>query len=1584
MAEFKIIMNAFLEGDTFTPEEFIRWTETSSTKHPHSVNPPQLEGLFPQQYLDAIKSEFALLLLNFLRDGSENILRSSQNLNQTPMKKPSFPEKYEYTSPAKKLRSKNRNNKDKEQRFQSEKPHRHQRLNFNDPSNDTATSLKVNKASEKLSSSSIVGSSDGLLVPEEGIEIESLPYFDHRQSAPFSSTPNIDKLEKRLGRSSLLGDDSFSDLRNETNPSSSNFGFGHSNSTTEKTISINSFSNATKIEVHRDKRNKGGTRRSLDSQINATSQQQHGSKERQKHNSGHRGRTDSGGRHNKSDSHKQGVSSNSSMGDWIQAGILQGSKQQKKKGKNKNRKSDGSAAFEEKINEEAEPSPLHLTHEEKENQSNNVLEGSSHGAAGFSNASVDNMTTDISNMNISDKGMKMNNPEASCIPKPEFRDSIAIFQRSNSVSEKVVTYEEPDPNKVTCKKQLNKMITVYCYHIENLLVPNVLAEVTHLLLLLTVKDIEKSKGDHAVNENSDMSREYFDNVHNCVYFAANTLERLIPKVLFGFHSLLQDLKKIDRMKVFCPGIIEYLENLDLMKEDDTSIKHPGNSDILEVFSGVSRGDSVQFQVETDGRLNFPDSKSFQDFKRQRDIFFNLLQEWKGSNPKDFGSARRNDTVKQMNASMPSSLYGRSYNKGPGGRNKVMFKPSSRLEEQPFFDQICELLAVQNPTNMLHLATLFQKQLLQDSLNDLVSKERPILDLFDCSVQDQLKKDPVKLKKLFNRYAPSSNLEPCPDPEFPQTQEFYRDFLKFTGGNFCFVEHLKYGLKASILELNEQVFDISKSESFSAIENADKNRGEIDLYICLVKLRILAKFLGYLESLPYKTQNANTSWSDGKILQLQIKQRETFVPFLNLHSILEESLRRNRLILTLPWIVEYCAVQDYVTMKLPYYEKLFDLMVSVYRSHLIPQDTNEISNENNTSAVKNDTLNDSVLDNIDNNHDSKKEQSKPAMMNRFNAFFLCINLGWLFENKNFPRELFIQMQQKQLDTRFHQTLDQENRAQNGDGLDFLTELRPSLLNMCCPYISELKVVLYEFCTGFKAEKGNIEDNSSRFVNKRRATTDMVANLNNKENTSSDEGMNEPKTLSDIQMNLEKQFLDKQKQTTVRTIEFVAERIASNFARNIEQKIVPEETEAAGRHIKDILEILNSNNGVKENIENKENADTKFNEEIETEIQSQIETLSENSYNNVKKEAQKLLKADTFSKCETVLDRLLPLDMKPAVKRECVRISSSRAIREGRKYIQREVTKRFFLEEYSKLDKKFRMQKEKQKVEREFLGSLENFQQQFEQNLQPVEEEMASWALMGKMKELILEIMKGSTKDNSTLKTFAITILDDVKNALKSDFVVNIDENLQRAQHLHLNSSLKKIANFGVSDLEIVFDGFDSLTADLAIILCSYKPSCFVSEVQDAFVTFWMWRNAPVIEGRSVAANSLQLPTPQMLTILSSRNIFILSKSRAQIDTWNRMEAFLGRLLKNRLLLPLLVEEQLLNVLKEDWPSDMLSRFASCLQGVVDSWKKSTGLSRTEETEDFSQILEWLVWFMNQPDEYGSDNDIDDLDAFPALY
>merc|ERR1719242_2688781 len=104
---------------------------------------------------------------------------------------------------------------------------------------------------------------------------------------------------------------------------------------------------------------------------------------------------------------------------------------------------------------------------------------------------------------------------------------------------------------------------------------------------------------------------------------------------------------------------------------------------------------------------------------------------------------------------------------------------------------------------------------------------------------------------MNRVAPSSNIESSSAPEFPQSQEFYRDFLKFMGGNFCFIEHLKNGLVSSIIELNEKTLDISQSRNSMLLEDEDQQRAENEFHVSLVKLRILAKFLGFIDAMPYK-------------------------------------------------------------------------------------------------------------------------------------------------------------------------------------------------------------------------------------------------------------------------------------------------------------------------------------------------------------------------------------------------------------------------------------------------------------------------------------------------------------------------------------------------------------------------------------------------------------------------------------------------------------------------------------------------------------------------------------------------------------
>ena len=1541
MAEFKLIMNAFLEGENFPSSEFIQWIQTPvSSKQSENYTPVQLEALkFSQTYLELIRNEFALQLLNFLRDDSFIILRSSQNLNQTPLKKPSLPEKYEYTSPAKTIQTKHKNIKDKDQKSQNGKLNSHQRLfaesrrNIEIPNAETNDKIKLSSKSEGVSTLTCLPL-NGSLVPEEGFEIESLPYEGNQQQSqyPFSSTPNIAKLEKRLGKSSISGEEKDRHLRIDEESTNDSFTFSSAISGDGNVNDSIGVSNAAKIEVHRHKRNKATSRRSLDSQINdcQNSQQSFSAKGKQKHNSGNnRTRPDSGGRNRSSESYKQGTSS-ISLADYLP---MQ-SKQQKKKGKTKNRRSDG-VVHDKDITESSETNSVvpktKVVNEQSNTQVCNILENGDEVVKVKTSKEIigENQTQHNEKVNkLAERHSNLNEDIIPSIPMPDFSRVNELIRRSSSSNGEMLVYEEPEAEKVTCKEQLDKLITVYCYCIQHLLVPNLLGEVNHLLHLLTVKDIVSND----LKSKKYETPSYFNNVHNCVYFAANTLSRLQENLLFGFQSLLQDLKKIDRMETFCPGTNNQVDILPSTKEEQLFKKQSGSSDILETFSGIHGGDSVQFQLETDGRENFTDIKTFQDFKRQRDQFFSILQEWKGSHPKDFSMSKRSDTIKHMNSSMPTNLHGR-YNKGMGGRNKFTLKPNSPLEEH-WYEQISELLGVQNPKNMTHLARLFQKQLLQDSLNDLVNKERPILDVFDCSVQDQLKKDPIKLKKLFNRYAPSSNIDPC--PEFPQTQEFYRDFLRFGGGNHCFIEHLKLGLRSSIHELNDKVFDISKTENKSAREADDKNRGENELYISVVKLRILAKFLGYVESLPYKTHNT-TSWSDDKILESQIKQRENFVPFIDLFKVLEDSLKRHRLILTLPWIIEYCAVQDYVTMKLPYFEKVFELMVQIYKNQLKLENV-QFESDTHFLAVKNNTLNDSLaLEYVDIKNTSSVNEPVLPKINRFNAFFLCINLGWFFENKNFPRELFIQMKYKPFT--FEADLN-EKRRQKGDGLDYLTELRPSLLNLCCPYISELKVVLYEFCTGFKAEKANTDDDCDRFTNKRRATTDMIAKVKSKDDHSHAELTSEPKPVFDIQQEIEYQFLRKQSTATDNTIKLVAERVASNFARAIEKNIVPQETEAAEQHIKENLEILtmiNPNTRTRDYLANLEieQGENKFDKVTEDEIRSQIDDLSAKSYVNVKKEAQKLLNSDIGLNCEKALKPLLPSDMKPAVINKCVEITSSKAIREGKNYIIRNVTKQFFFDEYSKIDKKLRIPKEKQKAEGEFVESFDPKSFTIS-NLQLIEEEKASWALMGKTKEFLLNVMKNRVQDNADVKMHAVKLIENITTSLKSDISTNFEENVKRAQ-TPLSFALKRIPDYGWSDIKISLQGFESLTSDLAIVICSYRPACFVPEVQDAFINFWKWKNTPFVVGNHTIP--FHITPTNILTVISPRNFTILSESQSQIETWNKLEAFIGRLLKKKLLLPLVLEEQLLSVLKEEWPSDMLKRFASCLQGVVDSWRRS---------------------------------------------
>lgn len=170
--------------------------------------------------------------------------------------------------------------------------------------------------------------------------------------------------------------------------------------------------------------------------------------------------------------------------------------------------------------------------------------------------------------------------------------------------------------------------------------------------------------------------------------------------------------------------------------------------------------------------------------------------------------------------------------------------------------------------------------------------------------------------------------------------------------------------------------------------------------CLASLRLLAKVLGLLVSLPYRSESNTTK----EIIATQIEIRSKVfdenckrmlkavcfillilnnicnyfiiqvLPSLNLQACLQNAIVEGKLSLTIPWMVKYLAMMDTVSLRLPYYKQILELLYYIY--HAI--------NQTNLSA-------------------SDSSISQQA------AVLLKSSLCWLFELPNYPKDFHIAWQ-----------------------------------------------------------------------------------------------------------------------------------------------------------------------------------------------------------------------------------------------------------------------------------------------------------------------------------------------------------------------------------------------------------------------------------------------------------------------------------------------------------------------------------------------------------------------------------------------
>jgi len=590
------------------------------------------------------------------------------------------------------------------------------------------------------------------------------------------------------------------------------------------------------------------------------------------------------------------------------------------------------------------------------------------------------------------------------------------IQRSNSRSSSCTgQLVVASVDEVTNKSTLNKLAQLYLHVLNNNLMPNVLVEIYFLLELLLVEaplDLDsESKIDDSLSSDGLLG-----SVHNCVYLSSQVLGKFHKVFQFCDRPTLRLLSQNTRIQDFAGDVV-----LDLKLYYDNKIivtpKVPCKSD--------TRLQNVSFQSETDNRSNFPSNASFHDFKKQRDNFYELIRSWQ---------AKKEET----DYSFASSLS----------------------------TQTDKVLAMYNhPVNYRHFSRLFSQQLVSMCVGESSSSGDTSGDDNNAELMAVLKRsDPVKYKLLAARLVtPSKFGGPCPQPTFYGAQEFFRDFV-LSCRSPQFLSHLKDTLVTEILAINNCQFDMDCNVSEcdtnmsnvsleaaltnsrtrynsgnnsrtrynsgnisrdSVMDLSESERSLAQFDTSLVTLRVLAKFLGFVESLPYRCEGLSETLLEGAA-----SVRLKYIPPIDLVSMVQDASQHGRLVLTLPWVVEMVSQLDPVAWSLPYYRTLFCQLVTFYQ---------------------------------------RLSSSSSCLCSPSVAFFLSLILGWLFEMPQFPRDVMILVQMKGEKV--------EDGVEEGV-LDLSEVVSQQLLYRCCPWVGEIKALLSQWEAGKRSSQVETTTNHRR--------------------------------------------------------------------------------------------------------------------------------------------------------------------------------------------------------------------------------------------------------------------------------------------------------------------------------------------------------------------------------------------------------------------------------------------------------------------------------------------------------------------------
>ncbi|XP_068149620.1 LOW QUALITY PROTEIN: protein disks lost [Drosophila tropicalis] len=433
---------------------------------------------------------------------------------------------------------------------------------------------------------------------------------------------------------------------------------------------------------------------------------------------------------------------------------------------------------------------------------------------------------------------------------------------------KQMTNETFDLTGLHNQKQLELLATIYEQLLNLNLVPNVLGELGYQLQLLNnIHDMSNERTHQKDLDFSPMVRLTFHK--DCIYFVLRLLEYQKKLLMQLDRKSLGVLLQQERLSLLPKDLLMKLELTCQQKQENFKNNIESNAKI------TNQQQNVYYHQEKDSRDNFPTQNEFGAFKAQRDLFYKCLKYWELSH------------------------LNRVFN----------FKSEMSHKIREIF------VHSEHAVNMAHFAKLFVSQLIISASETTESPE-----------ELGLKLDQLRLNRLAQRLVTSNS---SVEDQFPRSQSFFRDFINECG-SLAFMEQLKLALYVQLLRCNDSTFEMvqmqqnqEEDQPPSTQQGAFIVRPQI-----LANMLILAKFLGYIMALPFNQSNSSSAQSTFVCPQ-QLQLRSHFQSNFDLLQILEHSMGQGKILITLPWLVQYLVMLDIVTLQLPDILGTLDLLYALY-------------------------------------------------------------------------------------------------------------------------------------------------------------------------------------------------------------------------------------------------------------------------------------------------------------------------------------------------------------------------------------------------------------------------------------------------------------------------------------------------------------------------------------------------------------------------------------------------------------------------------------------------------------------------------